>query len=153
MAFTGGYHLQPIKEAKERCLASLHSDRQEDTHEEFLEHVLEACKDAARLFRNNIACFRVPGHLDTGPIIHQLKEGGFMVHYSFGGLLKVGWGFDPHREQLERRQSEQDPLNIAKVDELDRCVLDAVKHMGLSHTSVEMHPHLPRSAVAHFSWL
>lgn len=144
MTFTGGYHLQPIKEARER---------RESSHEEFLQYVLEACKDAAGYLGNDVACFRVPGHLDYGKIMHQLREGGFKVHYSFGGLLKVGWGFDPHREQLERRQNEQDPSNNAKVEEIDGRIRNAVEQMGLSHTSAELHPHIPKSAVAMLSWL
>lgn len=144
--------MQSIKEAKEQCLTSLHTGHGEGSHEEFLEYVLTACKDAAKHFRNDVACFRVPCNLDHVRIIHQLKEGGFMVECAHGGLLKVGW-VDPERELLDREQNEQDPTNVARVEELDRRLCDAVRDMGLAHTSVELHPNVPRSAIAFFAWL
>lgn len=118
-----------------------------------MQYVLEACKDAARQFGNDVASFRVPRHLDYGPILHQLKAGGFRVDCGFGGLLKVGWEFDPDRELTERRQNEQDTTNIKKLEELDAYIRKVVEPMGLTHTTVRIHPYVPRSAIACLSWL
>lgn len=135
-----------ITEAREQCLTSMYAGSEEASHEEFMAHVLGACKQASIHFKNDSACFRVPRNLDSVAVVGQLLKGGFMACCKHGGFLRVGWWNDADSE------SEADPENIAKLEELCTCIDSAVNHMGLARKTIQMHPSVPKAAHALFSW-
>ena len=156
MAFTDGEDLATrISKARRDCTAAMGTARaQQPSQEQFVTFVLNACKQAAEepLFPNDVACFRLPPHIDRAKVTRQLQAGGFHAECPYGGLLKIGWDYDAVRAHLERARNDEHPANAAKLEELKACVGRAVEHMGLTYQSVKHHPSAPQSAVAIFSW-
>ena len=156
MAFTGGEDLATvITKTRRDCAAAMGTaGGQQPSHEQFVRFVLDACRQAAEapLFPNDVACFRLPPHIDSHEVRRQLKAGGFLAECPYGGLLKIGWDYDAARAKIERARNDEHPDNVAKVQELQACISRAVEHMGLTFQSVNHHLSTPQSAIALFSW-